>query len=177
MMFRMKNAVLYLFSCCLFCSCVTETSKKPAGSKELPIYSKSKVKESRQQGATTVRMRKEGGVYVVPLKINGQELDFIFDTGASAIAISSLEATILYKNGRLTEDDFVGEGQFLDASGNVSTATFINLREVQIGNRKVQDVQAIVVENAAAPVLLGQSALEKFGSFNIDYENLSVTFY
>jgi predicted aspartyl protease len=36
------------------------------------------------------------GVRYVPMKINGQELDFIFDTGASSICISTLiEATIV----------------------------------------------------------------------------------
>jgi aspartyl protease family protein len=176
-MIKALNKFLMFLSAAFLCaSCVTETSKKPTSSKELPVYNKSTTAETPRRGATVVKMRKEGGIYVVPIKINGQELDFIFDTGASTISISSLEATMLYKNGRLLEDDFLGEGQFVDATGNVSSAAIFNLREVQIGNRRVTDVKAIVVDNAEAPVLLGQSALEKFGNFKIDYGRMVVIF-
>ncbi|ATA77851.1 pepsin/retropepsin-like aspartic protease family protein [Capnocytophaga canimorsus] len=42
------------------------------------------------------------------------------------------------------------------------------LREVKIGNRTLHNLQALVVDNEEAPLLLGQSALEKFGSIEID---------
>ena len=53
-------------------------------------------------------MVEDKGVRYVPMKINGQELNFVFDTGASSICISTLEAAILVKNGLLSEDNFIG---------------------------------------------------------------------
>ena len=46
-------------------------------------------KERKVGGHTKVSMRKEGGVYLVPITVNGLNLDFIFDTGASSISLSS----------------------------------------------------------------------------------------
>jgi aspartyl protease family protein len=127
-------------------------------------------------GREVIKMRKENGVYKINAKINGQELDFIFDTGAGMISLSSLEATLLYKEGRITKDDFVGKENFQDATGTISEGVIINLKEVTIGEKTVYNIHASVTNNANAPVLLGQTALEKFGKITIDYENGEITF-
>lgn len=129
-----------------------------------------------QNVSTVVRMVKDGGVYKVPVRINGVEMDFIFDTGASAISISNLEASYLVKQGKISKDDVEGYSQFVDALGNVSVGTYLNLREVSIGGHVVNDVKANVVNNSEAPLLLGQSFLEKFGKISIDYNEGTITF-
>ncbi len=116
-----------------------------------------------------VRMRQESGVYYVPITINGIPMEFIFDTGASIISISSTEAIFLIKQGKLLESDILGSSYFSDATGAISEGTRINLREVQIGNKKIYNIEASVVHNLEAPLLLGQSALTKFGKISIDY--------
>jgi aspartyl protease family protein len=117
---------------------------------------------------TIVKMKEENGVRYIPAKINGQELNFVFDTGASNICISVLEAMVLIKNGTLTREDFIGKEHFIDATGRVSAGAKISLRTVSIGDRELNNVDAIVVENPEALCLLGQSVLEKFGSYKID---------
>ena len=125
---------------------------------------------------TKVNMRKEGGVYLVPVTVNGLNLDFIFDTGASSISLSSAEATVMLRQGQITEDDVVGQQQFQDATGGVSVGTVIMLRTVQIGNITLENVEASVVDNIQAPLLLGQTALSKFGKVTIDYNNNTIEF-
>lgn len=120
---------------------------------------------------TKVTMRKEGGVYLVPIIVNGLNLDFIFDTGASTISISSAEAMVMIRQGKITQEDMVGQAQFMDANGRISAGTIVLLRSVQIGDISLQNIQATVVDNIQAPLLLGQSALAKFGKVTIDYEN------
>lgn len=123
------------------------------------------------KGKNIVKMTKKGGVYYIPIKINGIPLDIIFDTGASSISISSTEAMFLYKQGKLTDEDIKGTQNFITASGDIIEGTIIILRTVKIGNKTIYDVEASVVNTLNAPVLLGQSALEKFGKISIDYEN------
>lgn len=125
---------------------------------------------------TTVRMTKDGGVFVIPIEINTIQMYFIFDTGASLISISSAEATKLLNTGKLTDRDILGKSEFSDANGDISEGTIINLSTVKIGNRVLNDVLACVVENQNAPLLLGQSALGKFGKISIDYERSEITF-
>lgn len=75
------------------------------------------------------------------------------------------------KQGTLTEDDFIGLQNMQDATGNISEGMKINLRRVKIGNQILNNVEALVVGSDNAPLLLGQSALEQFGSIEIDNKN------
>jgi len=123
-----------------------------------------------------VKMHEKNGVRYIPMKINGQELDFVFDTGASSICISTLEAMILYKNGMLKEEDFIGTKQFLDASGNISVGATIKLKTVQIGEKTLENVEATIIKNPKAECLFGQTVLSKFGKYTIDNQNNVIIF-
>ena len=121
-------------------------------------------------------MTKEGGVYMVPITVNGLDLSFIFDTGASSISLSSAEAMVMLRQGLITEDDIIGQQQFQDATGGVSVGTVVRLRTVEIGGITLNNVEATVVDNIQAPLLLGQTALSKFGKVTIDYNNNTIEF-
>lgn len=131
---------------------------------------------SNSQGKTIVKMENDNGVKYIWVEINGIRLKFIFDTGASNICISSAEATVLYRQGTLQKEDILDVQYFQDATGNVSAGTRINLRTVKIGNRVLKNIEATVIDNNEAPLLLGQSALEKFGKISIDNKNNVITF-
>ena len=125
---------------------------------------------------TSISMREESGVYFVPIEINGVNMEFVFDTGASSISISETEALFLWKQGKLSENDFIGEVQFSDANGDISEGTIVNLKSVKIGDKVVYNVKASIVHNQIAPLLFGQSAMNRFGKITIDYNNNEITF-
>lgn len=135
-----------------------------------------KNEESISSKKTIISMRLESGVYTIQVYVNGILMYFIFDTGASLISISLQEVDMLYKQGKLTENDFVGKGQFTDANGDISEGTIINLKTIQIGDRILNDVLASVVDGQNSPLLFGQSALQKFGKVSIDYNRNEITF-
>lgn len=110
----------------------------------------------------------DGGCVSVKCSINELPLNFIFDTGASIVSLSQVEANFMLKNGYLKLDDFVGSGRFVDANGDVSEGTIVNLRNVDFGGLKLNNVRASVVRNQKAPLLLGQSVLGRLGSIEID---------
>ncbi|MFT6841822.1 MAG: aspartyl protease family protein [Psychroserpens sp.] len=132
----------------------------------------------RQQNliGSEIEMINENGVYKIPTEINGVTMKFIFDTGASTISISETEALYLYKQGAINEEDILGSVYFQDATGNISEGTEINLRSVKIGRNEVFNVKASVVHNLQAPLLLGQSALSRFGKVTIDYDKSTIRF-
>jgi aspartyl protease family protein len=125
---------------------------------------------------TVVKMENNNGVKYVWIEINGLKLKFIFDTGASNICISSAEATVLYRQGTLQKEDILDVQYFQDATGKVSSGTRINLRTVKIGGRILENIEATVIDNNEAPLLLGQSALEKFGKISIDNNRNEIIF-
>jgi aspartyl protease family protein len=125
---------------------------------------------------SVVKMHKDNGVYYVPCKINGTEMKFIFDTGASDITMSATEAIFLIKQRKMSENDIVGTQQYQIADGSLQEGTIVILRTVEIGNRELKNVRASIVNNLAAPLLLGQSALSKFGEISINYNKNEITF-
>ena len=117
---------------------------------------------------TEIPFTKENGVCKVKCTINELPLYFVFDTGASDVTISMVEATFMMKNGYLSERDVVGNQRYMDANGNVSVGTIINLKEVYFGGHNLNNVRASVVRNQKAPLLLGQSVLGRLGKIEID---------
>jgi len=161
-----------------FCNC-SGCSKSGTSSRYIPKKNPSPVVLTESLPDTAgniVKMIKQDGVYHIPVSINGVSLYFIFDTGAGYICISSAEAESLYRQEKLTAEDVVGKASLMDANGDISEGIMINLREVQIGNKVLHDVQATVMGNLNAPLLMGQSALEKFGRISIDYEQSEISF-
>ena len=115
--------------------------------------------------------KKPGGTFEIPCDINGLALQMIFDTGASDVTISSVEANFMFKNGYLSEKDIKGKKYYQIANGQISEGTTITLREVKIGDAVLHNVDASVVKSQRAPLLLGQSAMERFGTITIDNIN------
>lgn len=110
----------------------------------------------------------ESGVCKVKCAINGLPLHFIFDTGATDVSISSVEATFMAKNDFLSSSDIIGKQNYQTADGNITEGTVINLKDVKLGSLHLNNIKASVVRNQAAPLLLGQSVLSKLGKIEID---------
>lgn len=147
--------------------------------KESPLIVEPEIPNEEKQESFeefTVKMTKESGIYKVPVEINGSNMNFIFDTGASDITISDVEAMFLYKQGKLLKEDILGSQQYQIADGSIAEGTIINLRTVKLGNRTLKNVKASIVHNVDAPLLLGQSALAQFGKVSINYEKSEITF-
>ncbi len=123
---------------------------------------------SKTEHITEIPFEKENGVCKVKCKINNLPLHFVFDTGASDVTLSMVEATFMMKNGYLNDRDVVGSQRYMDANGDVNVGTVINLREVEFGEHSLNNVRASVVRNQKAPLLLGQSVLGRLGKIEID---------
>lgn len=119
---------------------------------------------------TEVPFTRSGGVTKVKCEINGLPLHFVFDTGASDVSLSRVEATFMFKNNYISPEDIIGKARYIDANGDISIGTVINLRKVSFAGLDIENVRASVVDNNNAPLLLGQSVLSRLGKVEIDYE-------
>lgn len=124
--------------------------------------------KSKKNRKNIIPMEYINGVYYLKVEVNDIPMKFIFDTGASIISISQAEAVFLYKQGTLTDEDFVGSVSFQDANGDISEGTIARLRKVKVGDFILYEVEASIVPNQRAPLLFGQSALKQFGRISID---------
>lgn len=121
---------------------------------------------------------KEGKMLKVNCTINNLPLHFIFDTGASDVTISNVEANFMFKNNYLTSQDIQGKQNYMTADGNISEGTVINLRNVEFGGVELTNIRASIVKSQRAPLLLGQSVLNRLGKIEIDNEKnlLKITY-
>lgn len=132
--------------------------------KQTPNQEKGKYVEKIEE----IPFTKNGTTYKVKCTINGLPLFFIFDTGASDISLSNVEASFMYKNDYIKSQDIIGKQNYMTASGEIVEGTVINIREVSLGQLSLKDVRASVQNNQNAPLLLGQSVLNRLGKIEID---------
>jgi len=98
-----------------------------------------------------------GGMYRVDGAINGQAINFLVDTGASAISMSSEQAKRLGIDYR--QNGTVGMAETASARVMVH---LVKLDEVKVGTLRVYNVDAMVLDGAQPrQVLLGQSFLNQ----------------
>lgn len=171
---KIKPLIFTLCFLLLTAACTQSGRRKPVSDNETPQVNSTK-RTDNIKGKNVIKMKQSGGVYLIPALVNESNMDFIFDTGASDITISQVEALFLYRQGTLTDDDFIGVQKYQIADGSISEGSIINLKTVQIGNKVLYNVKASIIHNTSAPLLLGQSALNQFGQITIDYNNSQIT--
>lgn len=121
-----------------------------------------------------IKMTFEQGVYTLPCEVNGLNMRFIFDTGASSVSISMAEALFMLKNGYLDDQDITGITKTQIANGQIDENVVINLKYVKIGERTIKNVQAVVSNSLDAPLLLGQTVIRQLGSWSIEGDYLVI---
>ena len=119
-------------------------------------------------GQVRIAMEKTLGVYKVPCMVNGAKMKFVFDTGAAYVTLSKPMAEYLFENNYLSQNDIIGTQQLQDATGKISTHVTVNIKDIEIGGKHIQNVTASIVGSQNAPLLLGQSAIQKLGKVSIE---------
>ena len=126
---------------------------------------------------TVIQMEYDAGVYKIPCYVNGARMKFILDTGASDVCLSMEMAEYLLENDYLSEDDFTGMGYSTLADGSVVEHLKLILKDIEIGGLHLKNVSAIVIAQQYAPMLMGQSALKKLGSYTVNGNKLVISGY
>ena len=108
------------------------------------------------RGSRIVLTESSGGHFMTAGQINGRAVQFMVDTGATSIAMSTLDAEragISYKNGQAVQ---------MSTANGVTQAFRIRLDSVRVGDVEVYDVDAVVIPQPMPFLLLGNSFLTRF---------------
>lgn len=118
----------------------------------------------RSASRSSIPMKKEGTVYVVPVFINNAiTLDFLVDSGASDVSIPADVVTTLIRAGAIRDTDFGGERTYVLADGSRVQSKTFRIRSLKVGDRVLENVAGSVASTKGA-LLLGQSFLGRFKS-------------
>lgn len=112
-------------------------------------------------GAPAQVLKAADGHYWADARIDGQVVRVMVDTGASVIALTPADALRLGL--RLSPADFTGT--VITASGPVRAAP-VQLAAVAVAGARVDQVEALVVEQGLPHSLLGMSYLGRLSSFS-----------
>jgi len=111
---------------------------------------------------------KVGGVYSLPIEINGVlTLHFILDSGAAEVNIPADVVLTLVRAGTIKDTDFLPGTTYVLADGSELKSPRFMIRSLKIGRQSINNIPASV-GNIASSLLLGQSVLEKLGTWGID---------
>ena len=117
---------------------------------------------------SSVSMRMEGGIYVVPVLINDAiTLNFVVDSGAVDVSIPADVVMTLMRTGTLKEADFLGEKTYVLADGSEVPSQTFRIRSLKVGSKVLENVTGSVA-SVKGGLLLGQSFLSRFKSWSID---------
>lgn len=122
----------------------------------------------------TIKMEKDGGIYKISCKVNGAPMKMYFDTGASTVSISKATALYLLENDLIGPQDFRGKTKSTTADGSISDKMVINLRDIEIAGLHLRDVLATVSYSLNAPLLLGQTAIQRLGRITLQGNMLTI---
>ena len=118
-----------------------------------------------------VPLKQHGGIFVVPVEINGAlTLEFGVDSGAADVSVPADVFSTLTRTGTIEDSDIIGRQKYVLADGSTSESFTFTIRSLKVGNKIVQNVRASVAP-AKGDLLLGQSFLERFKSWSINNAN------
>ena len=111
---------------------------------------------SKSSGSKIVLTAGDGGHFLTAGSINGKSVQFMVDTGATAVAMGAAEAK------RMGIDYTAGKPVRMSTANGATIGYLLTLSSVRIGDVEVQNVEAIVAQQSMPYVLLGNSFLTRF---------------
>lgn len=134
-----------------------------------PVHDNPQEAPSRTQSSREdVPLRTHGGIFVVPVEINGAiTLEFGVDSGAADVSIPNDVFLTLKRTGTLKDSDILGQKTYVLADGSKSQAATFRIRSLKVGDKVVENVTGSVAPSGGT-LLLGQSFLGRFKAWSID---------
>jgi aspartyl protease family protein len=125
--------------------------------------------QATKSGEIVINISQDGHFYV-NAKINGQEIRFMVDTGASDIAINMNDARKI----GLSTKSLIFNKRYQTANG-ISWGAGVILEEVEIANVKFSNIAASVGNNNMGVSLLGMSFLKQLKKYEFYQDKLVLT--
>jgi len=116
----------------------------------------------------------KSGTYISTCIIVGYNEEFAYDKGADAM-ISLEKAMNLLKWGAISKDDFEGDPERVLANNTIADRAVINIKEINIANKKVENVKLKVNYKLNYGLVFGERLMKQFGKYSYDTKTHKLT--
>jgi aspartyl protease family protein len=123
-----------------------------------------------EDGSSIEIPRSQDGHYYATLSLNGTDINFVVDTGASEIVLTKADA----RRAGLDPDALAYWGRAMTANGEVRIAP-VWIENITLGAFTDRDVRATVNEGEMLQSLLGMSYLQRYSQITIAGNRLIIT--
>ena len=125
--------------------------------------------------------RTMSGLIEVQVSLNSVPFNMCWDTGAAITSISSLEYAKLVKEGVACDDDLSDCITITCADGSSSDQRTLIIKEIYIQGKdghylRLMNVEAIILDNTKAPLLLGQNVISNLPKHSFNESSMEIEF-
>lgn len=129
---------------------------------------KAAVTKAPNEARALTLTRNEFGQFSLNVAVNGSDVEFLVDTGADMVALTEADAETL----GLLPDEEEFQPSMRTASG-VGYGAQITIDEIEIGGKKLHDIEAVVVRDLGTN-LLGQTVLRQLRSVELKGDKMVI---
>ena len=109
---------------------------------------------------------------------SAQQLPMLIDERyLEPVAISWEEAMNLLYQQRITKEDFPLRDESFDPEGNILDHATIVFKEMQIGEQRRQNVEAVVIKGIDYKFIINRTGLQQFGDYEFDKQRAKLIFF
>ena len=145
-----------------------ETSPVSGSSNSFEVSGKRHAKLDRAGGGEMVLDRDGRGQFHIAADVDGQEVEFLVDTGADVVALTVEEAERLGLD--VDPESFTAMTQTASGVGN---GAIVSLDRLEVAGAEFRDVDAIVMEGLSTN-LLGQTILRQLGQVSLEGDQMVI---
>ena len=109
--------------------------------------------------------------------VNGAQMPMLIDERyPETVAIAWEEAMNYLYQRRINKEDFPDRDNAFDPEGNILDKTTIIFKEMQIGSKRVKNVEAVVVKGVDYKFIINRTGLNLFGEYEFDKQRGKLIF-
>ena len=118
--------------------------------------------------ARTIR-RHADGLFYVEAQANGQSVRFVVDTGATVVVLNRADAEKL----GVPFEGLAARGSMRTAGGN-SDMRWAKIDRLDLAGKRIEKINAAVVDGGLPVSLMGQNALEQLGTVTLRGDTMTI---
>ncbi|MCK9616881.1 MAG: OmpA family protein [Lentimicrobiaceae bacterium] len=112
----------------------------------------------------------------IPCIVDGFNRKIIFEKAEKDLTVSLEQTLKLLQDGAIGKSDFKGDAEKILAEGSVADKAVFTIKEMRIGDKTINNIEAIVSHRLKVPMMFGETILSKFSNFTIDEKKKQLIF-